>query len=142
MAAPPRNGGVLERVGFALVGLLSALAACGRDAAPAHAVPGDRGPAIVVEVLNASGKPGNARVGTRVLRRAGIDVVYFGNAPAALGIIDSTRIIVRRGSADVGERVRRALGRGRVEVQVDSARLLDASVLLGADFAPRQDFHP
>ncbi len=142
MAAPPGNGGVLERVGLALIGLLLVLPACGRDAAPAHAVPGDRGPAIVVEVLNASGMPGNARVGTRVLRRAGIDVVYFGNAPASLGIIDSTRIIVRRGSKDLGESVRRALGVGRVEVEVDSTRLLDASVLLGADFAPRQDFHP
>lgn len=139
MAPASRNGGVLER---SAVALLLALVGCGRDAAPAHPVPGDRGTAIVVEVLNASGKPGNARVGTRVLRRAGIDVVYFGNAPATLGIIDSTRIIVRRGSADVGERVRRALGTGRVEVQADSARLLDASVLLGADFAPRQDFHP
>ena len=109
-------------------------------------MPGDRrgGPAIVVEVLNASGRPGNARIGTRVLRRAGIDVVYFGNAPAAVGILDSTRIIVRRGAASVGERIRQALGAGRVEVQPDSARLLDASVLLGADFAPpsRLDFHP
>ena len=142
MAAAPGNGGVLERAGVALVGLLLALAGCGRDAAPAHVVPGDRGPAIVVEVLNASGRPGNARVGTRVLRRAGIDVVYFGNAPETLGIIDSTRIIVRRGSTRTGERVRQVLGRGRVEIQLDSARLLDASVLLGADFAPRQDFHP
>lgn len=124
--------------------VLLALAGCGRDAAPAHAVPGDRGPAIVVEVLNASGKPGNARVGTRLLRRAGIDVVYFGNAPAAMGIIDSTRIIVRRGPASVGARVRQVLGSGRIEVETDSARLLDASVLLGADFAPRpsHDFHP
>jgi hypothetical protein len=95
-----------------------------------------------VEVLNASGRPGTARVGTRVLRRAGIDVVYFGNAPAVMGIIDSTRIIVRRGSVSVGDRVREALGAGRVEMQPDSARLVDASVLLGADFAPRQDFHP
>ena len=125
-----------------LSGLLLILAACRGDAAPAHAVPGDRGPAIVVEVLNASGKPGNARVGTRVLRRAGIDVVYFGNAPATLGIIDSTRIIVRRGSTDIGEYVRKALGVGRVAVEVDTTRLLDASVLLGADFAPRQNFHP
>jgi hypothetical protein len=117
---------------------------CRGDAAPAHPVPGDRGPALVVEVLNASGRPGDARLGTRVLRRGGIDVVYFGNAPAAVGIIDSTRIIVRRGAAPAGERVRAALGVGRVEVQLDSARLLDASVLLGADFVPRsrQDFHP
>jgi hypothetical protein len=120
--------------------------ACRGDAAPAHPVPGDRGPALLVEVLNASGQPGDARIGTRVLRRAGIDVVYFGNAPAAVGILDSTRIIVRRGSAAVGAKVRAALGAGRVEVQLDSARLLDASVLLGADFAPprpsRRNFHP
>jgi hypothetical protein len=117
---------------------------CGGDGVPAHRVPGDDGPAIVVEVLNANGRAGDARTGTRVLRQAGIDVVYFGNAPDAG--LDSTRIIVRRGAASVGARVRAALGVGRVEVQLDSSRLLDASVLLGADFAPaarsRLDFHP
>ncbi len=71
---------------------------------------------MTVEVLNASGTPGLAKVGTRMLRRAGIE--------------------------EVGRRVRRALGLGRVVVQLDSARLLDASVLLGADFAPRLEFHP
>lgn len=105
-------------------------------------MPGDVGTALIVEVLNASGKAGDARIGTRMLRRAGIDVVYFGNASGLLGPLDSTRILVRRGSAEVGERVRRALGAGRVVVDLDSARLLDASVLLGADFAPRLDFHP
>jgi LytR cell envelope-related transcriptional attenuator len=124
------------------LGALAAVCACRGDAAPAHAVPGDRGPALVVEVLNASAKPGLARVGTRALRRAGIDVVYFGNAPADAGRLDSTRIIVRRGSRDVGERVRGALGVGRVSVELDAGRLLDASVLLGADFVPREHFHP
>jgi len=129
----------------ALPVLLLALA-CRGDAAPARAVPGDRGPALLVEVLNASGEPGDARIGTRILRHAGIDVVYFGNAPATVGLLDSTRIIVRRGTADVGARLRRTLGVGRVEVELDSGRLLDASVLLGADFVPprasRQSFHP
>jgi hypothetical protein len=125
--------------------LLAAVASCGGDAAPAHPIPGDRGPAITVEVLNASGRPGDARTGTRLLRRAGIDVVYFGNAPGEDAGLDSTKIIVHRGTARVGERVRAALGNGRVELQLDSTRLLDASVLLGADFAPapgRLDFHP
>ena len=122
---------------------VAALAACrgdrsGSDALP---VPGATGRRVVVEVLNASGTSGLAKVGTRILRRAGIDVLAYGNAPDALRI-DSTRIVVRRGSADVGQRVRRALGQGRVVVQLDSARLLDASVLLGADFAPRPEFHP
>jgi hypothetical protein len=87
-------------------------------------------------------------MGTRVLRRAGIDVVYFGNASGPDTGLDSTRILVRRGSAELGERVRSALGSGRVQVDHDSSRLLDVSVLLGADFAaapPRSssfDFHP
>jgi hypothetical protein len=116
------------RVRWAVVILV---AACGGDTPGARAVPGDRGPAIVVEVLNASGRDGDARAGTRVLRRAGIDVVYFGNADQ---ILDSTRILVRRGDARLGERVRAVLRVGRVETAPDSGRLLDASVLLGADF--------
>lgn len=97
-------------------------------------------------MLNASAKPGLARVGTRVLRRAGIDVLTFGNAAGSTGetgVLDSTRIVVRRGGSEVGRRVRAALGVGRVVIQLDSARLLDASVLLGADFPPaRLEFHP
>src|SRR5574341_307060 len=108
--------------------------ACEGDRPGTRPIPGDRSPAITVEVLNASGRPGDARVGTRLLRRAGIDVVYFGNAGE--NGLDSTRIIVRRGSAKVGERVRAALGQGVVEIQLDSSKLLDVSVLLGADFSP------
>lgn len=119
------------------------LSGCGGGSPQAHPIPGDNGPAITVEVLNASGRVGNARVGTRILREAGFDVVYFGNA-SERGL-DSTRIIVRRGTAKVGERVRSVLGQGRVEVDLDSSKLLDVSVLLGADFAPsssRLDLHP
>ena len=119
------------------------LAACSGGSPDGHPIPGDRGPAITVEVLNASGKAGEARVGTRLLRRAGIDVVFFGNA-AASGL-DSTRIIVRRGDTKPAERVRAALGQGRIEVQLDSSKLLDVSVLLGADFSASNsslDFHP
>jgi len=117
--------------------------ACHRGDTEARTIPGDRAAAITVEVLNANGRAGDARAGTRLLRREGIDVVYFGNADGA--VLDSTRIIVRRGSAAVGEKVRKALGRGRVEVQLDSTKLLDVSVLLGADFAAAGsglDFHP
>src|SRR5207247_2647293 len=85
---------------------------------------------------------GVGKVGTRLLRRDGIDVLAYGNARETVGALDSTRIVVRRGTEEVGRRVRRALGLGRVVLQLDSARLLDASVLLGADFAPRLEFHP
>jgi LytR cell envelope-related transcriptional attenuator len=122
------------------------LAACRGDRADTAALPvpgtGAAGPRVTVEVLNASGTPGLAKVGTRMLRRAGIDVLTYGNAPETVGTLDSTRIVVRRGTEQVGRPVRRALGLGRVVVQLDSARLLDASVLLGADFAPRLEFHP
>lgn len=146
----------MERAHVALI--LGALAGCrpggggggggggpaGAAGAPAlaYAIPGANGSRITVEVLNASGKPSLARAGTRVLRQAGIDVVFFGNAGAAVGMLDSTRIVVRRPTPWVGERVRKALQTGRVVVELDSTRLLDASVLLGADFAPRLDLHP
>ena len=126
----------------ALIALL-VLSGCSGGSQQKHPIPGDKTPAITVEVLNASGRPGDARIATRLLRRAGIDVVYFGNATASG--LDSTRIIVRRGTAEVGDRVRAALGQGRVEVDLDGSRLLDVSVLLGADFATGAhalDFHP
>jgi len=126
-----------------ILALVVVVSACGGDSTKTRPIPGDKNPAITVEVLNASGRAGDARVVTRLLREAGIDVVYFGNAGE--GGLDSTRIIVRRGAAKVGDRVRAALGQGRVEVALDSAKLLDVSVLLGADFASRAhplDFHP
>ena len=158
MAVAGGNGGFLEYAGSQLPmtsrfvpAAVLILCSCG-GGTPANTIPGDRGPALTVEVLNASGRAGDAKVGTRLLRRAGIDVVYFGNAPSTdlLSGLDSTRIIVRRGPATAGERVRSALGVGRIEVRLDSARLLDVSVLLGADFPPRAgggakrsvDFHP
>ena len=121
------------------------LSACSGGSTKNHPIPGDKGPAITVEVLNASGRAGDARVGTRLLRNAGIDVVYFGNATD--NGLDSTRIIVRRGTSEVGERVRAVLGLGRVEVDLDGSRLLDVSVLLGADFVAATrgrtpNFHP
>jgi hypothetical protein len=142
VAAAARNGGVLERARLALIALLG-LTACDRGPARrAYAVPGEDGDRVTVEVLNATGRTGLARTATRVLRQAGIDVVYFGNAPSETGELDSTRILVRRGDAGAGERVRRALGTGVVTVARDSARLLHVSVLLGTDFAPRLEFHP
>lgn len=132
----------MERAGLALIALALTGGCDQRPARQAYAIPGEGEERITAEVLNASGRAGHARTGTRLLRQAGIDVVYFGNAPIATGALDSTRIVVRRGTADVGERVRQALGVGAVRVELDSARLLDVSVLLGTDFAPRLEFHP
>ncbi len=135
-----RRGGKASRT---IVGLLLciAIAACGSDSgARAYPIPGERDGRVTVEVLNAGGRPGAARVGALTLRRAGLDVVYFGNAEAAA--FDSTRIVVRRGNLAAGERVRTALKLGRVSLEPDSTRLLDVTVLLGRDFSPAFDFHP
>jgi calcineurin-like phosphoesterase len=123
---------------------VAALGACRGERAGARAfpIPGDEGPRITVEVLNTTTRTGLAKAASRQLRRAGVDVVGFGNAPDAVGTLDSTRIVVRRLPAAVGERIRETLGFGRVVVELDSTQLVDASVLLGADFAPRVAFYP
>jgi LytR cell envelope-related transcriptional attenuator len=86
---------------------------------------------VTVEVLNGTRRAGVARAATRMLRRRGLDVVYFGNADAA---VDSTRVIVRRGDPGRGRDVRVALGAGRIVVEPDTLRRVDVSVILGADF--------
>jgi LytR cell envelope-related transcriptional attenuator len=124
---------------------LAALAGCRHDGPPrAYDVPGEDGGSLEVEVLNASGVDGLARTGTRVLRAGGIDVVDYGTAASDVGHLDSTRILVRRGDAGSGERVRRVLDVGRVTVQRDSTLLVDVSVFLGRDFAARAptELHP
>lgn len=101
--------------------------------------PGERGPTVVVEVLNTTDRSGLARIAMMRLRERGIDVVAFGNASEPL---DSTLLVVRRGDERAADRVRRALGLGRVLVDRDSSLLLDVTVLLGADFAATLDLDP
>ncbi len=89
---------------------------------------------VTVEVLNGTRRAGVAREATRMLRRRGLDVVYFGNADEA---VDSTRVVVRRGEPSRGRDVRLALGTGRIVVEPDTLRRVDVSVILGADFRVR-----
>ena len=98
--------------------------------------PGSDGATVVIEVLNATDRSGLARIATMRLRERGIDVVAFGNASEP---VDSTLLVVRRGDERAAERVRRALGLGRVLVDRDSSLFLDVTVLLGADFAATLD---
>lgn len=93
---------------------------------------------MVIEVLNGTDKSGLARVGARVLRKAGFDVVYLATAPA----VDSTRVLVRRGEDEAGQRVRKALGSGTVKVVRDSTRHVDVTVILGPDFRGPPEIHP
>ena len=145
MAPRSGNGGVLERARLALILALALASACRHRALPrAFAIPGDTGHTLTVEVINTTGKAGLARSGARLLRSAGIDVVNYFSAATGDKLLDSTRILVRRGNAASGERVRSVLKVGRVVVQPDSSRLVDLSVQLGADFAARAplEFHP
>lgn len=97
------------------------------------------GARVIVEVLNASGRRGLARIGTRELRREGLDVVYYGTADTT---VDSTLILVRRGPLAAGHRVLRALGAGRVREAPDPLPRVDVTVLLGPDWRPPPDPRP
>lgn len=104
----------------------------------AYAVPSpDR--RVTVEVLNGTKRQGLARVATRALRQQGIDVVFFGNADAAA---DSTRVLVRRGDPGRGKDVVEALGAGRLRIEPDTLRRVDATVILGEDYRPKLELHP
>ena len=91
-----------------------------------------------IEVLNGTRRRGLARGGTLWLRSKGFDVVSFGNAQPA----DSTLILVRRGSSNIGARVRAALGMGLVREESDSFRRVDATVILGNDYQPSAGLRP
>ncbi|HEY7026395.1 MAG TPA: LytR C-terminal domain-containing protein [Gemmatimonadales bacterium] len=109
-----------------------------RVAGHAFAIPSadDR---ILVEVLNGTAKQGLARLGTRKLRRQGLDVVFFGNSDKTS---DSTLIIARRGAEGPADRVREALGVGTVKMETDTLRRVDVTVILGGDFRPEEDGRP
>lgn len=94
-------------------------------------VPGEDD-SLRVEVLNATPALGLARIATWRLRDRGIDVVFFSNDSGPP--LDSTEVVVRRGDPEVAERVRRALGLGRIRTVPDPARLVDVTVRLGRDF--------
>jgi LytR cell envelope-related transcriptional attenuator len=106
------------------------------ETAAARPVPGDR-VHLQVEVLNTTPAVGLARAATRLLRDAGIDVVEFGSDTGPE--LDSTRILVRRGTGDGAALVAKALGvgSGAVRNAPDPARLVDLTIRLGHDFAAR-----
>ncbi len=125
-----------------LIALVLLVARSRREHLAGHAFPlpspNDR---VLVEVLNASGRQGLARQATRLLRRRGLDVIYFGNAEGVSGL-ESTRVLSRRGDPGRARRVAQALGTGRVAEQPDSLRRVDVTVLLGKDFEGAADLRP
>jgi hypothetical protein len=102
-----------------------------REAPPAASVPAPAA-RVRVEVLNASGRPGLAREGTRILRDAGFDVVSFGNAEGYSP--DSSLVLDRAGRIETARRVADAVGIRRVQARPDANLYLDATVVLGRDW--------
>ena len=80
---------------LALVVLLAIRRPDGRHPEQAFPVPGGRD-RLMVEVLNGAGRTGLARTATRVLRRGGLDVLFYDNADTSLA---ATRLLVRRGDS-------------------------------------------
>jgi hypothetical protein len=87
---------------------------------------------VTVEVMNAGGTPGAARDAALRLRRAGLDVVWWGNALTEL--IDtasaSVRVYARRGDTTGAGRVAAVLGEVQVLQEPDPDRLVDLTVVL------------
>lgn len=100
------------------------------SAAPSsYPIPGERQP-FTVEVLNGTNVDGLARAVTQQLRRAGLDVVFYGTSPDSA---DSTVILVRGEDPAAANAVREVLGVGRIVADPDPRLLLDATVILGHD---------
>ena len=89
---------------------------------------------IRVEVLNAGGVQGMAARATDQLRRAGFDVVYFGNHVT----FDRSETVVldRTGNPGAADAVARALGVAEREEALDPGPLVDVTVLLGSSWEP------
>lgn len=129
--------------GIALLGAIVAATLKLRTGATLD-VPADamapEGQRVRVQVLNASGNRGMARLATRHLRDRGFDVVEMGNASDRL---DSTLVLDRSGHPDWTARVANALGGARTEARPDSSRYLDVTVLLGRAWRPPAEaFYP
>lgn len=93
------------------------------------AVPDSR---VRIQVLNGSRKSGLARLATDRLRDAGYDVVSIGNAPAASA---QSIVLDRVGKRDIADRVAKVLAISRIETRVDTTLYLEATVILGSDWA-------
>jgi LytR cell envelope-related transcriptional attenuator len=95
---------------------------------------------IRLEVVNATRTRGLARRATFLLRDLGFDVVRFTTDSVRR---DTTLVLDRSGHPDWAKLASRALGGARIEARPDSARYLDLTVLLGADWRPpAKPFYP
>lgn len=93
---------------------------------------------VTVDVRNAGGVQGMARIATDHLRGAGFDVVSLGNAPSFDQ--DSTVVIDRIGNLPKAAAVADVLGIRSVTSDPDPNLFVDVTVRLGADWsAPEEE---
>lgn len=89
---------------------------------------------VRVRVLNASGIRGYARRATLAIRDRGFDVVEYDTEQGASR--SETLIVSHTGHGAWADRLRRALGGGRIEARPDSLRYVDLTVFVGRDWQP------
>lgn len=108
-----------------------------RDAdAPPHLI----GEIIQVEIRNACGVPGLAGEARQYLRAYGFDVVEVGDH--STHDLEQSVVIDRSGDLRAAQNVARAMGipEDRVVQEIRESYYLDASVLLGQDYASLRPF--
>lgn len=90
---------------------------------------------VTVEVLNGGGSAGAARDAALRLRRAGLDVVSWGNAPESLrdSVTTQVRVFLRLGDSTGSGRVAEVLGSTEVRADLDDTRLVDLTVVIPRD---------
>lgn len=94
---------------------------------------------IVVEVLNATTRRGLARRATQYLRDRGFDVVLVGNSTLK---VDTTLVYDRINKPEFAALVAAAM-KGRMELNQDSSRYVDVTVLVGDNWdAPALPLNP
>jgi hypothetical protein len=133
-----------------LVGSLAAGLVRGRGGEPsrpgdAHGVTEPTGEAtaarpagrVRVEVLNASGVPGQAAKGRTVLRDRGFDVVYVGNARGFAP--DTSLVLDRVGRMELARSVADQMEIPRVYARPDSNVFVDVTVVLGKDWTAEEE---
>jgi hypothetical protein len=147
MATPVSNGflnAALVVGGLLVLVLVYSLAARGfaprvdpvREANPANLV----GTTIQVEVRNGCGVSGLAGRMTRFLRERGFDVVEIGDYTSF--DVEHTIVIDRTGDMETARKVATAIGLGadRIVQEINLDAYLDASVVIGKDFASIRAF--
>jgi hypothetical protein len=135
-----------------LVGSLAAGLVRGRGGAEAERAAGGHGVAetaadgaaaarpterVRVEVLNASGVPGLAAKGRTLLRDAGFDVVYVGNARGFEP--DTSLVLDRVGRMELARSVADQMEIPRVFTRPDTNVYVDVTVVLGKDWTVAND---